>query len=89
MSPISATTRLRSIASPQPTLNTRPDARPASAPAAAKFASTTLSMWQKSRDCLPSPKMRGCFPASAAVMNFGITAAYSDFGSWRGPNTLK
>jgi hypothetical protein len=49
----------------------------------------TLSMWQKSRDCVPSPKMRGARPASAAVMNFGITAAYSDCGSWRGPNTLK
>ena len=70
-------------------LNTPAGHARASAAAAAKFASTTLSMWQKSRDCSPSPKMRGCFPASAAVMNFGITAAYSDFGSWRGPNTLK
>ena len=59
------------------------------ADAALKFASMMLSMWQKSRDCVPSPKMRGVCPASAAVMNLGITAAYSDFGSWRGPKTLK
>ena len=28
-------------------------------------------------------------PVSAAVMKRGITAAYSDIGSWRGPKTLK
>ena len=28
-------------------------------------------------------------PVSIAVMNRGITAAYSESGSWRGPKTLK
>jgi len=40
-------------------------------------------------DCRPSPKIVGGLPARAAPMKFGMTAAYWDVGSWRGPKTLK
>ena len=56
---------------------------------AATLALTTFSTYVKSRDCSPSPKITGASPSWNARMNFGITAAYSELGSWRGPNTLK
>ena len=58
-------------------------------PAARRLALTVLSMKQKSRVCSPSPKTVGRVLAIAALMKFGMTAAYWLFGSWRGPNTLK
>jgi hypothetical protein len=57
--------------------------------AASRLASTALSTKVKSRDCSPSPWTTGRPPSSAAVMKFGITAAYCDWGSWPGPKTLK
>jgi len=43
----------------------------------------------KSRECSPSPKMRGRWSASSDWMKRGMTAEYWDEGSWRGPKTLK
>ena len=51
--------------------------------------SRTFSTNVKSRDCSPSPKITGGSPARSALMNFGMTAAYSDSGSCFGPKTLK
>ena len=53
ISPTSFTTSFKLIAAPQATLKTPPET-PGADPAA-RFASTVLSMKQKSRDCVPSP----------------------------------
>src|SRR5438552_668019 len=45
--------------------------------------------WRRPGRPLPTPNTTGDVPASRAVTNLGMTAAYSDVGSWRGPNTLK
>src|SRR5437867_8409964 len=65
--------------SPQPTLNTSPPT-PA-VRAASRLASTTLSIYVKSRDWAPSPWTSRGFPRRPQRMNRGTTAAYSDFGS--------
>src|SRR5206468_161648 len=64
--------------SPQPTLKTSPPTE--AARAASRLASTTLSMYVKSRDWAPSPWTSSGFPRRPQRMNRGITAAYSDFG---------
>src|SRR3954462_2016370 len=46
-------------------------------------------MFVNSRVCYPSSLIVAGRPSSAAAMNRGITAAESDEGLWRGPNTLK
>ena len=73
--------------SPHPTLNASPEA--AGARAANTLASTTLSMYVKSRDCSPVPCTSIGSPRNAQRMKRGMTAAYSEAGSCRGPNTLK
>ena len=84
----SASSSSRVVRSPRPTLIGSP-ATTVYASAAARFAATTSATYTKSRDCSPSPKMRGRAPAQRAVTKSGITPAYIDFGSWRGPKTLK
>src|SRR6185437_8359961 len=74
--------------SPHPTLYASPNAA-GGASHASRLARTTFRTNVKSRVCSPSPKIVGDSPACAHTMNLGITAAYCDAGSWRGPNTLK
>jgi hypothetical protein len=72
---------------PAETLKIRPLAPSASA--ASRLAATTFSTKVKSRDWPPSSKIVTGLPAAIAVMKSGTTAAYCEFGSWRGPKTLK
>src|SRR5438034_4751034 len=58
--------------SPQPTLKTSPPTD--AARAASRLASTTLSMYVKSRDWAPSPWTSRGWPRRPQRMNRGITA---------------
>src|SRR5882724_7264308 len=68
---------------PLATLTTSPGAL--SLVAARRFARTTSEMWTKSRVCRPSPKTMGRCPKRRRVVKRGMAAAYSLFGSCRGP----
>jgi len=68
---------------PLATLITSPGAL--SLVAASRFARTTSDTWTKSRVWSPSPKTMGRCPARRRVANRGMAAAYSLFGSCRGP----
>ena len=85
---IAATRSSSVIRSPHPTFMTSPDTSDF-AVAASWQAWTALATNVKSRLFDPSPWTTGGWPACIRRMNFGMTAAYSDSGSCRGPNTLK
>ena len=59
------------------------------ASAANMFALTTFSTYVKSLVVSPSPFITGDSLARSFFTNIGMTAAYLDSGSCRGPNTLK
>ena len=72
-----ATSSSKSNDSPQATLIVRPTASGASA--ASRLPCTMLSMYVKSRDCLPSPKIVGRWPASISrdeLRNHGRVLAF-------------
>lgn len=83
---MSPTSWLSDTRAPQATLTTSPAVR---ALAPRRLACTVFSMKQKSRVVSPSPKMVGDSPWRIFVTKRGMTAAYSDCGSCRGPKTLK